>query len=61
MTQHEIKFIGPILLFVLVLALLALAKPKFVQTSGKLSILKSVGIALVLALVLAAALYFIPM
>ena len=61
MTQHEIKFIGPILLFVLVLAILALAKPKFVQTNGKLSILKSVGIALVLALVLAAALYFIPM
>ena len=61
MTQHDIKFIGPILLFVLVLAILALAKPKFVQTNGKLSILKSVGIALVLALVLAAALYFIPM
>ena len=61
MVQHEIKFIGPILLFVLVLAILTLVNPKFVQTSGKLSILKAVGIALVLALALAGALYFIPM
>jgi hypothetical protein len=36
-------------------------KPKFVQTNGKVSIVKAVGISLVLALLLAVVLYFIPM
>ena len=58
---HEIKFIGPILLFVLTLALLVVLKPKFVQTDGKLSVVKPVLFSLVLALLLAVALYFIPM
>ena len=62
MTQtHQIKYIGPIIMFVLTLAVLVLMKPKFVQTNGKVSIVKAVGISLVLALLLAVVLYFIPM
>lgn len=58
---HQIKFIGPIIFFFITLAFLVLLKPKFVQTNGKLSIIKPVVISLVLALSLATALYFIPM
>ena len=58
---HQIKYIGPTIMLVLTLVILVLMKPKFVQTNGKVSIEKSVGIALVLALLLAVALYFIPM
>ena len=62
MTQtHQIKYIGPIIMFVLTLAVLVLMKPKFVQTKGNVSIVKSLGIALVLALLLGVVLYFIPM
>ena len=57
----EIKFIGPALFFVLMLALLAVLKPKFVQTNGSLSIAKAVGVSLVLALILGVVLYFMPM
>jgi hypothetical protein len=48
-------------MLVLTLAVLVLLKPKFVQTNGKVSILKSLGIALVLALLLGVVLYFLPM
>lgn len=62
MTQtHQIKYIGPIIMLVLTLAVLVLLKPKFVQTNGKVSIVKSLGIALVLALLLGVVLYFLPM
>jgi|LakMenE01Jun11ns_1017448.scaffolds.fasta_scaffold8233412_1 hypothetical protein len=58
---HQIKYIGPTIMLVLTLVILVLMKPKFVQTNGKVSIVKAVGISLVLALLLAVVLYFIPM
>ena len=58
---HQIKYIGPAIMLVLTLAILVLMKPKFVQTNDKVSIVKAVGIALVLALLLGVVLYFLPM
>ena len=52
--MHDIKIIGPIIMFVLTLAILVLAKPKFLQQpNGNVSIIWAVVISLLLAVLLA--------
>lgn len=58
---RQIKYVGPILMLLITLIILVVTKPNFVETNGNLSLVKAGVISIVVALLLAVALYFIPM